>query len=160
MIRGRLHLDLSGFKALGLPTVRRAIRIAVNKAAAPVKAVAVANAQAVAKTGDLSKSLRIKVKLYPSLKAVVLIGPSMAFQRGRKRITRGPRKGQTRKRQPWRYVNPLEKGTRRSRARPTLGPAHRSAWPTYKAVLFTTVRAELSAALRARRTGTAYRGRR
>ena len=160
MIRGTLRMDLSGFRSLGEPTIRKAVRIAVNGAAAPVKALAAANARGVAKTGDLAASLRIKVKLYPSLKFVALIGPSMRYQRGRKRITRGPKKGTIRKRQPWRYVSALEKGTRRSRGRPTLGPAHRAGWPTFKALVFARVGAELRAAMTAKAAGVGYRTRR
>jgi hypothetical protein len=160
VIGAGLRLDLAGFRALPEATVRKAVRIAVSGAAAPVKARAAANAQAVARTGAMAKSLRIKVKLYPSLKFVAVVGPSMKFQRGRKRITRGPLKGQVRKDRPWRYVVPLERGTRRSTARPFLGPAHAAGWPQFQALVVARVRAELLAALAARAAGTGYRTRR
>jgi hypothetical protein len=60
------------------------IRIAVNKAAVPVKSAVVAAAPA--DVGNLKKSIRIKVKYYAKSKTwAAIIGPSSTFKRVRKK---------------------------------------------------------------------------
>ncbi|MBA4189125.1 MAG: hypothetical protein C0467_14095 [Planctomycetaceae bacterium] len=75
----------------------KAMRIACNKAASPVKAEIVA--QAPVDTGALKKSIRIKVKDYKSKQVwIVVIGASNKFKRKNKR--------------PANYAHLVNKGTK------------------------------------------------
>jgi hypothetical protein len=160
VVRAEFRLQLGLLDLLPERTVRRAVRIAVNGAAVPVRDRARANALAVRRYGHLAQSMRIKVKLYPSLKFVTVIGPSASFVRGRTRARKGKRKGQVRKFRPASYIFPLERGHPGRRPRPVLAPALTAGYPAYKAALFARVSAELRAAAAARQAGGAYRGRR
>ena len=87
MIRASFQLDMSGLSALvgkrGSDR-RKATRIALNRAAVGMRNAVVTYAQAIARWGFLAKSQRIKVKLYDSGKAVVVIGPGSKFARAQR----------------------------------------------------------------------------
>lgn len=135
MIRARFDLDLGGINAARAALSPLATRMALNKAAAPVKAAVVRHAEAIARYGFLARSIRIKVKVYDGRgnatarskagTGVTIIGPSASFSRViRGRKTRGPLKGQPRgKARPAKYGHLVERGTVRSRPRPFLAPA-------------------------------------
>lgn len=97
----------------------KAIRIAMNKAAAQVKEAVVANAPS--RTGALKKSIRIIIKNYQNKNVwVAIIGPKSDFK---KTTGRGQFKVVSR---PALYAKLVEQGTKRAKARPFLAPAYES----------------------------------
>lgn len=124
MIGARVQLDLSPMAGLKGAGIRRALRIGMNRALSPVKASVVEHAAAIADTHALEKSIRIRLRTYPGDKYVGIIGPSTTFKRTRGKFTRGARAGQRRLHIPAKVAHLVEHGTRRSRARPWLRPAH------------------------------------
>lgn len=124
--KAQYDLDLTPLESLRAYGLRKALRIAGNRAAAKVKASEVRTAEAVKLFGLLAKSIRIRVKVYGAFgeRFVSIVGPSSKFKRNRGKYTRGKRKGQPRVKQPSRYAHLLERGTGRSRPRPWLKPAY------------------------------------
>ncbi|MDY3558121.1 hypothetical protein R5W23_000842 [Gemmata sp. JC673] len=124
MFKVQYDLNLTPAEQLKAYGIRKAIRIAANRASAPVKASVVNNAERIKLLGVTAKSIRIKVKVYPGDKYVSIVGTASKFKRkGRKKITRGPLKGQKRTIQPSKYAHLVEWGTKRSKAKPWLKPA-------------------------------------
>ncbi|VTU02777.1 : HK97-gp10_like [Gemmataceae bacterium] len=120
----RYELDLSPAAGLKGGGLRKALRIGLNRAASPVKAAVVSNAEAVKRYGFLAKAIRIRTKVYPADKFVAVIGPSSKFVRQKGKFKKGKRKGQPKKAIPAKYAHLVERGTKRSRAQPFLGKAH------------------------------------
>lgn len=124
MMAAHLELDLKPAEGLRASGLRKATRIGLNRAASPVKASVVSHATNVKRFGFLAKSIRIRLRTYPGDKFVAVIGPSTKFVRTKGKFKRGKRKGQPRKQVPAKYAHLVEKGTKRSKARPWLAPAH------------------------------------
>jgi hypothetical protein len=125
VIRSEFKIDLRPADALRRSGLRKATRIGLSRALRPVKGAVVSHAEQVRETGALAKSIRIKLKGYPSDRWVAVIGPSTAYKRSKRgKITRGPNKGGKRVVVPARYAALLERGTSRSRPRPWLRPAY------------------------------------
>lgn len=84
MISGRVELDLSNLKYLRGSAMNKATRMAINKAAVPVRDAVVAAAPK--DIGSLKKSIRIKVRYYAKAKTwAAIVGPSNSYKRVRKR---------------------------------------------------------------------------
>lgn len=124
MIKAQYDLNLTPAERLKAYGIRKAIRIAANRASSKVKASVVSHAEQVRLLGIMAKSIRIKVKVYPGDKFVSVIGTASKFKRVGKKYTRGKRKGQKRVLQPSKYAHLVERGTKRSRAKPWLKPAY------------------------------------
>ncbi len=93
-----------------------AIRKAINKAAAPVKAAVVANAPE--RFGYLRKSFRIKIKQYRDSKIwVAVIGPKSDFKKSKGVRTRGKDRGNPRNYRPSAYAKLVDKGTKHFKGR-------------------------------------------
>jgi hypothetical protein len=84
MIRGKVKLDLRNLSYVRGSLQNKAIRIAINKAAVPVKEAVVASAPM--GFGNLKKSIRIKSKYYAKAKTwAAVVGPSNSFSRVRRK---------------------------------------------------------------------------
>lgn len=148
MIKVQYDLNLTPAERLKAYGIRKAIRIAANRASAKVKASVVGHAGDIQLTGATAKSIRIKVKVYPNERFVSVVGTGSKFKRkGRKKITRGPHKGQKRTIQPSKYAHLVEKGTKRSKAKPWLKPAHAESADRYIDDVRREVAAEIAAEL-------------
>ncbi len=87
MIKGKVVLDLKKLPYVRGSLQNMATRIAINKAAVPVKAAVVAAAPK--DIGYLKASIRIKSKYYAKSKTwAAIVGPSAKFSRMRKRPKR------------------------------------------------------------------------
>jgi len=124
MINAKFQVDLTPGEQLAKNGLRRATRIGLNRAAAPVKASVVSHANAVKRYGFLAKSIRIRLRIYPSDRYVAVVGPSMNYVRTKGKKKRGKYKGSPRRHRPAYYAHLVERGTKRSRAKPWLKPAH------------------------------------
>ena len=124
MIGSRVELDMRPAEGLCQGGIRRAMRIGLNRAASPVKASVVGHAEAIKRFGFLAKAIRIKTKSYPADRFVAVIGPSTKYTRTKGKFKKGKRKGQPKKFVPGKYAHLVERGTKRSQAKPFLGPAH------------------------------------
>ncbi|VTR95240.1 : HK97-gp10_like [Gemmata massiliana] len=124
MIGARTELDLTPIDGLNQSGIRRATRIGLNRAASPVKASVEAHATAVKRFGYLAKSIRIRLRLYPADRFVAVVGPASKFTRTKGVYKRGKRKGEKRLFKPSKYAHLVERGTRHSKAKPWLKPAH------------------------------------
>lgn len=124
MIDAKVKLDLTPGEQLAKSGLRRATRIGLSRAASPVKGSVVSHANSVRRFGFLAKSIRIRLRIYPSERYVAVVGPSMNFIRTKGKYKRGKHKGQPRRHRPAYYAHLVERGTKRSRARPWLAPAH------------------------------------
>lgn len=131
LLGGSVKLDMSPAEGLRAGGIRKATRIGINRAASPVKATVVAAAEGVRRFGFLAKSIRIRVRQYPADRWAAIIGPSTKYQRKKGTYKRGKRAGQPRISKPSKYAHLVERGTKRSRARPWLKPAHAAAAPRY-----------------------------
>lgn len=125
MITGKVEVDMSAATSLKQSLVNRILRKAVSQAGAPVRAAVKANAQSIAKTGGLAKSMGFKLKTYPD-GVCLIIGPKSDYVKSKGTISRGPKKGQPIRYVPSRIAKLVESGTRRSKPRPFLGPAYQS----------------------------------
>jgi HK97 gp10 family phage protein len=143
VIDAEVDIDISGLMELSEKGVRRALKIALNRAASPVKAAVVSAAAGIANRGYLSKSIRIKTKVYDSGAAVAIIGPSRNYVRTKGTISRGPRKGQVRRFIPANYGTLTERGTSRSAARPFLSPALGSTQAQFQSVVQEEINREI-----------------
>jgi len=117
-------VDLTPGEELARKGLRRATRIGVSRAASPVKGSVVSHANAVRRYGYLAKSIRIRLQSYPSDRFVAVVGPKMNYFRTKGKYKRGKKKGQPRRHRPAYYAHLVERGTKRSRAKPWLAPAH------------------------------------
>lgn len=99
-----VNLDLRNLTALERRH-RAVTKRAINRAARPVRAAVVAQAENIKRFGFLAKSIRQKSKVYSKDSHVLVVGPSMRYERKKGKISRGPRKGQPRIYAPWRYSN-------------------------------------------------------
>lgn len=152
MIGGRVQLDMSPAEGLRQSGIRKATRIGLSRAAAPVKAAVVSHAEAVKRFGYLAKSIRIRQRIYPGDKFVSVIGPSSKFTRQpRGKYTRGAKKGEKRaKAKPSKYAHLVERGTKRSRAKPWLKPAYDETAPQFADQVGVQIGREIDAELRRR----------
>lgn len=155
MIKFKVQYDLNLTAAQQLHAygIRKAIRIAVNRASAPVKAAEVAAAEGIARYGFTAKSIRIRVKVYPGDRFVSVVGTSRAFKRTKGKYKRGKRKGEKRLIIPANYAWLVERGTKHARAKPWLKSAAEASLPQYQANVIEGVRTEIEAQL-ARRAAT------
>jgi HK97 gp10 family phage protein len=104
---------------------KKLLRKAVNEASKIV--LRAAKGYAPVKTRLLRRSLGRKVKVYSGTGAVVAwVGPRMGFRETVGTRTRGKRKGDPVFANPVKYAHLVERGTKRSRAIPFLGPAGES----------------------------------
>jgi HK97 gp10 family phage protein len=131
-------LNLTELERLKNYGIRKAMRIAVNRAAAGMKAAVVAEAQRIALTGATAKSARIKVKVYRQFTFVTLVGPARGFTMKGAKITRGRkakvpfRRGLRKEIRPGRYAHLVEFGTKRSKAKPFILRAERASAPQFR----------------------------
>jgi hypothetical protein len=102
---------------------RKAVLIGSNRAAKPTRGQVSESALRIARYGHLAKSIGTKSRIYPSGNYAAAIGPKMSFVRSLGVWTRGKRKGQKKRSVPYKYAHLVEKGTKRSKARPFLGTA-------------------------------------
>jgi hypothetical protein len=92
MIGGKVKLDLKNIGYVRGSIQNKATRIAINRAAVPVRDAVVASAPK--DFGYLKQSIRIRSKYYAKSKTwAVIVGPSMSFSRKRKK----PKKQKTKK---------------------------------------------------------------
>lgn len=126
----------------------RAMRYAMNKAAAVVKAAVTTNAPV--KYGYLKRSIKIRVRNYKNSAIWVgVVGPKGDFRvvrRGRK----ATKKKAARKATPHRpalYARFLEKGTKHAKSKPFLLPALNATAARYLAVYHETLRQQIAAIL-------------
>ena len=161
--RPAARLDLRGLTAAE-KALRKACRVAINRAARPVKARVVANAQAIKRRGLLAKSIRIKAKLYGTDNHVLVVGPSMRFSRaagktrgkrgaagrdasGRHRKATGAVAPEKRRHVPWRYAGVISSPRAGRRFRPWLRDAHAATAGQYLRDVRREVARELARAL-------------
>lgn len=123
MIKVQYDLNLTPAERLKNAGLRKAIRIAVNRASRIVKDSTISHANAIKRYGFIAKSIRIRVKVYKEFRYVSIIGTSTKFTRTKGKFKRGPNKGKPRKITPARYAHLVEGGTQRSKAKPWLAPA-------------------------------------
>lgn len=131
LVKAGVMLDMRPAEELAKSGLRRATRIGLNRAASPVKAAVVSHAAAIKRFGFLARSIRIRLRIYPADRFVAVIGPSRKFVRVKGKYTRGKRKGQPRLHIPAKVAHLVEKGTKRSRAKPWLQPAHDETAPRF-----------------------------
>lgn len=107
----------------------KALRIALNSGAAPVKAALIAAAPA--DRGNLKKAIIIKVKNYKSNNTwCAIVGAGSKF----KRVVRPKLKGyQPRVVRPARYQHLVDKGSKRQRGRHFISAAYRTAHKAFAA---------------------------
>ena len=122
MISGQLKVDLTPLDGLRRSLVTKIMRKATTEAVRVVRTAIKSNAQAVRRYGFLAKSIGIKVKMYNGV-AVGIVGPRTKYVKARGSFARGEHKGQPRVARPSKYLHLIERGTKRSKARPILGPA-------------------------------------
>lgn len=135
-----IKLDLRSFLNLG-KKAKTAVLIGCNRAAKPVREAVIANAQGMARTGYLARSIGTKSKVFRDGNFTTVIGPKMSFSRNAPgKITRGPRKGQARKVFPYLYANVLESPKSGKRFKSFLGPA----WKSQGAGYLETVKDEIA----------------
>lgn len=125
-------VGLTQLERLNAYGLRKAVRIAVNRAAAKIKATVVSKANAVRRYGFLGRSIRIRVKVYRQLCHVAIIGTTRGFKRTKGKFTRGPKKGQKRVIVPSRYAHLVERGTKWTKAKPFIKPAEAESVPRFR----------------------------
>jgi HK97 gp10 family phage protein len=98
------------------------LRKAQKEASKATYQAAKSNAQSVKKYGYSAKAVWIKQKTYKTT-VVTIVGPrsKMVYEKGV--YTRGKHKGEARRFRPSFYAHLLEKGSKRSKAKPYLKPA-------------------------------------
>lgn len=144
MLTGDVHLNLAPLLELKGKGVRTAIRIGVNRAAKPVKAAYVAEAQAIARYGFLGKSVGTKQQTYrDGLVTVAVIGPKRSYVRTKGSYTRGKKAGEKRRIRPANYARIVDQGTGRSRARKFASNAMARAGAQYPDAAAREIKAEI-----------------
>lgn len=93
----------------------KALKIAGNRAAKPVRQAVIAEAESIQRFGFLAKSIGTKTRSYKPTNLVSVVGPKMSFTRTKGTYTRGPRAGEKRKHIPYLYSWLVDRGTKRSR---------------------------------------------
>lgn len=151
MIAASATVDMSPADGLTKGGLRKATRIGINRAASPAKATVVANAAAVKRFGVMAKAVRIRVRMYPADRAVVVIGPGSKVVRTKGKFKRGKRKGQPRKIIPAKYAHLANKGTARSKANHWLDRASAQAGPQFVASVGREVGKEIELELERRK---------
>lgn len=145
MLRLDFKADLSPLADLKDRKARIALRIAINRAAKPVKNAVKSAAEGIALRGYTAKSIGTKTKVYNGgSSVVVVIGPKRSYSRTKGSYTRGKRKGEKRVFVPAKVAQFVEKGTGRSRKRPFLKPALDSAGSEFKDRLAAEIKAEIN----------------
>lgn len=143
----RVDLDLENYKQLP-PKLRRAVIIGCNRAAKPVKAAMISNAEKIARHGFTAKSIGTKTQFNAKRGSVVtVIGTKMSFTRTKGKYTRGPRIGTPRKFTPWRTGRLVESGTFRTMPEPWLKPAFDATAQTFLETARREVAAEMAKVL-------------
>ena len=124
----------------------KVIRIAMNKASAPVKASVVDNARK--RHGYLKKSIRIRLRNYQDKAVwVSVLGPKRDFYKRKGKYKRGPKRGQFKWHRPSNYARLLERGTKHASAKPFLKPALLSTQSRFATVLQQSIREQIAAQL-------------
>lgn len=125
MITGKFTLDLQPMEGLKQSLINRIVRKAVTEASKPIRGAVKTGAQSIAKTGFMAKSISYKTKTYNN-NVTLIIGPRTQYRVTLGTITRGPHKGSSKIYAPSKIAGLVEKGTRRSKAQPFIGPAYDS----------------------------------
>jgi hypothetical protein len=123
-LSARATVDMRPAESLRAGGARKATRIGLNRASAPVKAAVVSEATAIKRYGFTAKSIRIRLRQYPPDKWVSVIGPGASFSRTKGKYQRGKRKGQARKHVPANVAHIVNKGSKRTKPKPFLTKAH------------------------------------
>ncbi len=105
----------------------KALKIAGNRAAKPIRLAVIAEADSIKRFGFLSKSIGTKTRSYKPTNLVSVVGPKMSFARTKGTYTRGPRAGEKRRHVPYMYSWLVDRGTKRSRKFGFLEKAYNSA---------------------------------
>ncbi len=121
-MKATIQLDLTPLENLKQTLVGKILRKATRKAAKIVKDAVKGNAEAVRRFGFLAKSIGVKIKVYGKT-AVAIVGPKSDFKREKGVRKRGKNKGKPIVHIPSKYEHLIEKGTKRSKAKPVLMPA-------------------------------------
>jgi hypothetical protein len=122
----------------------KALKIAGNRAAKPIRQAVIAEAESVQRYGFLAKSIGTKTRAYKPTNLVAVVGPKMSFTRTKGTYTRGRRKGEKRKHIPYLYSWLVEKGTKRSRRYGFLEKAYNSTAAGFAADLSKAMADELA----------------
>jgi HK97 gp10 family phage protein len=125
MFVARLEWDADPQKVLADLTRglrNKILRGAVKEASKDIKDRVKANAQTVRRTGSLARSIGVKVRSYENT-VVAVVGPRSQARYVKGTYTKGKNKGRPITVWPVLYLHLLEKGTKRSGAKPILGPA-------------------------------------
>lgn len=148
MIGGGVKLDLRPLGYLRGSQMNKAIRKAMNKAAAPVKQALVAAAPS--RTGALRKSIRIRIKYYSKTRTwAAVVGPSR-----QKKKPQTPAKRRRKRRRPFgptRYAWQLEFGTSHGRSKPWLRPTLRATRGRFGSILTQALKANIAQVLQGQR---------
>ena len=138
MIEAKFVLDLANMTFVKGSIQNKIMRIAINKAASPVKAAVIQHAPR--GNGSLSKAMIIKVKYYKTGDVwIAVVGASSKYSRA---IGRG--KGRV---FPSRYARLVEVGTKYRKATPYLMPALTATQAGYITAMTDSIRDQLAAAL-------------
>lgn len=135
MIAVNATVDMSPAEGLTRGGLRKATRIGINRAASPVKAAVVAQAEAVRRFGFMAKAVRIRLRTYPADRFVAVIGPASKVVRTKGKFKKGKRKGQPKKIIPAKYAHLVNAGTVRSKATHWLDRAHAQSAPRFLATV-------------------------
>ncbi len=152
MITARATVDMSPAEGMAKAGIKKATRIGLNRASAPVKAAVVSEAEAIRRFGFLAKSIRIRVRNYGPDRWVSIVGPGLKFTRTRGKRKRGKNKGQPIRHTPANVAHLVEKGTKHSKGRGFLKKAHAGTGKRFTVQAAAEVGKEIEAEL-ARRQG-------
>jgi hypothetical protein len=124
VIKGEVVIDLTPLEGLRKTLVSRILRKAVTEAGRVVRTAVKGNADTFRRTGGMAKAIGIKVKTYSERKtAVAIVGPRSKWQRELGVRTRGKHRGETIVYRPSKIAHIIERGGRRTRAKPFLKAA-------------------------------------
>ena len=126
MIDAKIVLNLKPLEGLKKSLINKILRKAVSEASKNVKLAVKANAG----NGNMGKSIGIKVKTYKS-SVVAVVGPRTKYQKANGVFKKGKKKGEPKIIRPSKIAHLVEKGTKRSKARPFLKPAYDSTHQDY-----------------------------
>lgn len=127
----------------------KAVTIAMNRAAKPVRTRVISEAGRIARFGFTQKSIGTKLSKWKAADRVLaIIGPKMSFSRNRGKRKSGPNAGKPIKHVPWRYARFLVRGTRYARPRDYLSPAYEAEGPGFEKRLTREIARELAKLLR------------
>jgi HK97 gp10 family phage protein len=117
-----IDTDLRPLENLKRSLTSKILRKAITQASKVVRDAVRENAQAVARYGFLAKSIGVRIRMKNGT-AIAIVGPRTRWQRSMGTVTRGKHKGEERLQKPSKYAHFIERGTKRSKARPVLKPA-------------------------------------